>query len=74
MPQKKTPAKRKWMKKAFSKHEGELHKRLHVPQDEKIPASKLEKAAHSGDTSLKREAVLAKTARRYAGHRRKKAA
>lgn len=74
MPKKKTSTKRKWMKKAFSKHEGKLHKRLHVPQDEKIPASKLEKATHSSDASLKREAVLAKTAGRYAGHHRKKAA
>jgi len=69
---KKSPAKKKWMKSAFSKHEGKLHKRLHVPEGEKIPASKLDEASHSSDTSLKREAVLAKTARRYAGHGRKK--
>lgn len=75
MPKKKkAPAKKKWMKSAFAKHPGKLHEKLHVPEGEKIPKSKLDKAAHSSDTQLKREAVLAKTAKRYAGHRRKKAA
>ncbi|MGA9565452.1 MAG: hypothetical protein WBS19_08010 [Candidatus Korobacteraceae bacterium] len=70
----KTATKRKWMAKAFSKHPGKLHERLHVPEGEPIPESKLDKAAHSSDTSLKREAVLAETAKRYAGRRRKKVA
>jgi len=74
MQKKKTATKRKWMQKAFAKHPGKLHEKLHVPEGEKIPQSKLDKAAHSSDTTLKREAVLAKTAKRYAGRRRKKAA
>lgn len=69
----KTATKRKWMAKAFSKHPGKLHERLHVPEGEPIPESKLEKATHSSDPSLKREAVLAETAKRYAGRRHKKA-
>jgi hypothetical protein len=70
----KTPTKRKWMAKAFAKHPGKLHERLHVPEGEPIPESKLNKATHSSDVGLKREAVLAKTARRYAGRRHKKVA
>jgi hypothetical protein len=70
----KTATKRKWMAKAFEKHPGKLHQRLHVPEGEPIPESKLDKATHSSDTGLKREAVLAKTAKRYAGRRHKKAA
>jgi hypothetical protein len=69
----KTATKRKWMAKAFSKHPGKLHERLHVPEGEPIPESKLEKATHSSDLGLKREAVLAETAKRYAGRRHKKA-
>ena len=66
-------AKRKWMQKAFGKHPGKLHRRLHVPEGEKIPASKLSKAAHSKSPSLRREAALAKTGKRFAGkaHRRR---
>jgi hypothetical protein len=47
---------------------------LHVPEGEPIPESKLDEATHSRDTGLKREAVLAKTAKRYAGRGHKKAA
>jgi hypothetical protein len=38
-----------------------LHKQLHVPAGEKIPAKKLEKAAHSDNPTLARRARLAKT-------------
>ena len=62
------------MAKAFDQHPGKLHKRLHVPEGEPIPESKLDKATHSRDTGLKREAVLARTARRYAGRGHKNAA
>lgn len=62
-------SKRKWMAKAFGKHPGKLHRRLHVPEDEKIPSSKLAKARHSSDPSLRREAALARTGKRYAGKR-----
>jgi hypothetical protein len=72
--QKKKPAKRKWMAKAFGKNPGKLHRKLGVPEGEKIPESKLQKAEHSDDPTLRREATLAETAKRYAGKRRKKAA
>ena len=72
--QKKKPTKRKWMAKAFGKNPGKLHRKLGVPEGEKIPESKLRKAEHSKDPTLRREAVLAETAKRYAGKRRKKTA
>lgn len=61
--------KKKWMGKAFGENPGKLHRRLHVKQDEKIPASKLSKAAHSDDPSLRREAALARTGKRFGGGR-----
>ena len=68
---KKRKSKRRWMQRAFSKHPGRLHRRLHVPEGQRIPASKLRKAAHSSDPSLRKEAALAKTGKRYGGKRRK---
>lgn len=50
----------KWIKKAI-KHPGKLHRELGVPQGEKIPAKKLAKAEHSKNTTIRREANLAKT-------------
>jgi hypothetical protein len=46
----------KWMQKAFSKHKGALHKSLDVPEDEKIPKSKMCAAAHGehGEQAKKR--------------------
>lgn len=40
---------------------GALHRELGVPEGEKIPAAKLEKAAHSDNPTLRRRAALAKT-------------
>ncbi len=40
---------------------GALHKELHVKEGEKIPASKLKKAEHSKNPTLKKRAVLAET-------------
>jgi hypothetical protein len=71
---KKKPTKRKWMAKAFGKNPGKLHRKLHVPVDEPIPESKLREAEHSSDATLRREAVLAETGKRYAGRRHKKTA
>lgn len=53
-----------WMEKAFSKNKGKLHKELGVPEGNKIPAKKLNKAAKSSNPTLKKEAVLARTAKR----------
>lgn len=50
-----------WISGAI-KHPGALHRQLHVPQGEKIPASKLNAAAEKGGTLGKR-ANLAKTLR-----------
>lgn len=49
-----------WIKGAI-KHPGALHRDLGVPQGQKIPASKLAKAAHSSNPTLRRRANLAKT-------------
>lgn len=50
----------KFIQKAI-KHPGALHKQLGVPEGEKIPAKKLEKAAHSSNALLRKRANLAKT-------------
>lgn len=48
-----------WIQKAI-KHPGALHKALHVPQGEKIPAGKLDAAAKKSG-KVGKEARLAKT-------------
>ena len=48
-----------WFAGAF-KHAGALHVEMHVPKGKKIPAKKLEKAAHAGGIEGKR-ARLAET-------------
>jgi hypothetical protein len=50
----------KWIQSAI-KHPGSLHKALHVPAGEKIPAKKLEKATHSSNPKLAKKAHLAET-------------
>ena len=40
---------------------GALHKALHVSEDKKIPALKLEKAEHSKNPMIRKEAHLAET-------------
>lgn len=49
-----------WIKGAI-KHPGALHRELHVPEGQKIPASKLAKAEHSNNPTLRKRANLAKT-------------
>lgn len=56
-----------WMKGAV-KHPGGLHRSLGVPEGEKIPTAKIEKAAHSSNPKVKKQAVLAET---FAKHRPK---
>lgn len=46
------------------KHKGALHKALGVPQDKKIPSSKLNKAAHAKG-KVGKEARLAKTLKSF---------
>jgi hypothetical protein len=50
----------KWIQGAI-KHPGALHKALHVPEGNKIPAAKLAKAAHSSNPTMRKRANLAKT-------------
>ena len=49
-------------------HPGALHKQLHVPAGEKIPAKKLNKASHSKNLLLKRRAIFAQTLRKMPRH------
>ncbi len=62
---------KKWMQEAFGKNPGKLHRRLGVPEGKKIPAGKLASASKSEDPSLRKEAALAKTGKRFAGKRHK---
>ena len=43
------------------KRPGALHRALNVPEGQKIPEKKIEKAEHSSNDRLRREAVLAET-------------
>jgi hypothetical protein len=54
----------KWIAGAV-KHPGALHKELHVPQGEKIPAKKLEKAENSDNPKLAKRARLAETLKSF---------
>ncbi len=53
-------AKKNWIAGA-TKNKGALHRALGVPQGEKIPAAKLDKAAHSDNPTMRKRASLAKT-------------
>ena len=52
------------------KHPGLLHSKLHIPQGQKIPASRLQSAAHSSSPALRKEADFAINAKHFnhAGH------
>lgn len=50
----------KFIQKAI-KHPGALHKSLGVPENEKIPAKKIAKAAHSDNPLLAKRARFAQT-------------
>ena len=51
---------KKWIQKAI-KRPGALHKKLGVPEGQKIPAKKLAKAAKSDNPTTRRQVGLAKT-------------
>lgn len=44
-----------------TKNKGALHRKLGVPEGEKIPASKMAKAAKSSNPTTRKEVSLAKT-------------
>ncbi len=54
----------KWIQGAIKK-KGVLHQQLGVPLGQKIPASKIEAAAHSSNPLLKKRAILAKTLKKF---------
>jgi hypothetical protein len=51
---------KKWIAGA-TKNKGALHRALHVPEGEKIPKSKLAKAEHSKNSTMRKRAALAET-------------
>ena len=53
-------AKEKWIAGAV-KDKGALHRKLGVPENQKIPAKKMAKAAHSKSPTVRKEVALAKT-------------
>ena len=48
-----------------TKNKGALHRKLGVPEGEKIPAKKLAQAAHSSNPTERKEANLAKTLKKF---------
>lgn len=47
-------------------HKGLLHKDTGTPAGKKIPASKLKKALHSKDPAVRKRAVFAQNAKKWA--------
>ena len=57
---------KKFMQEAVTPdNKGKLRKKLHAKVGEPISAKKLEKATHSKNPALKKEAVLAQTFKKY---------
>lgn len=54
-----------WVQEAFGKHPGALHRQLDVPEGQKIPERKLEKAEHSSSPLLRKRAALAEIAKGF---------
>jgi len=53
------------LKQALSANPGGLHRALHIPEGQKIPASVLAKAKRSKNPRVRKMAVLADTARHF---------
>lgn len=60
---------KKWIQNMHMK-KGALHEELHVPEGKKIPATKLKKAEHSKNPTLRKRAALAETLKSF--HKRSK--
>lgn len=54
----------KWIQ-GINMKKGALHQQLNVPLGQKIPAAKVEAAAHSSNPTLKKRAILAKTLKKF---------
>ena len=46
-------------------HRGKLHRELGIPVSEKIPAARLEQAAHSKNPEIRRDAIRAQTMKKW---------
>lgn len=55
---------KKWIKDATD-NKGALHKALGVLESKKIPEKKLDKALHSKNMKIRKEAILDKTLRSF---------
>lgn len=62
------------LKTALSKNKGGLHRALHIPEGQKIPAGKLAAAKNSKNKHVREMANLAATARGFKHGGKKKAA
>lgn len=51
--------------KIKASHKGELHRDLHVPQGEPIPAAKLAKAKNSNNPAIRKRATFAANAKKW---------
>jgi hypothetical protein len=52
-------AKKNWMADAFAKNKGALHRDLGAPQGKKIPAAKMQAAAHKpGKVGMRARAAI----------------
>lgn len=58
-----------WMEKAFANAHGQLRKKTRTKSGHNISKRALEREAHSKNPRTKKQAVLARTARKYAGKR-----
>ena len=54
----------RWIKGAI-RHKGALHRALHVPEGQKIPAKKMAKAKHSENPRIRKMAGLARTLKSF---------
>lgn len=61
----------KWIQKAVKKP-GDLHKKLHVPEGEKIPEEKIEEATHSDNANLREKAQFAENVKGLGKKKKKK--
>ncbi len=69
IPHKKSGGGANWIQSAI-KNPGSLRSELHIPEGKKISAKKLDKALHSDNPTMRKQASLAKTLKSF--HSRKR--
>jgi len=52
-------AKKQWIQEAVAKNPGGLHRSLHIPEGKRIPVQRIEKAEHSRNRIIRKQAQLA---------------